>query len=1134
MSLSFQSLAALAALTTASNDHKIPIWTPDGYRNIELSTLQTYINQPILGIIDDISGGGSGPSIWPAARSITLTGPVTGTTSLDGSTNVTLATTVNTSQLTFGAGSIPQNAVASLSLDLGSLSDRLDTIEARDTNNLSAPLGIKVLSGTDAIIIKNAAGTRIASVGYDTGVLKLINGSANYSFSSTGAITYTNGVQTGNVWTSLTFNPSDKLGVSDTAAAATRLATGRSIALTGAVTGNATFDGSVGINIVTTLSNVPISSVTNLSAELLARVQYKTEVADGVDLNTVTDPGVYFKINAVADYATFHYPLLSTMIMTVTRAGSSVTQQIYCIAEKRQFVRYFDGSDWTSWYEQWTSNSFALTDFARTVHTHDAADIISGKLNPARIGKGEVGYLPNTATPPGTTNRSWSYDLRTGADVGLTGAGYVTTLTLTPGVDADTGLDHQLIFDNAAGGLYYRKGDRSAGWSATLRKIWDSVNFDPANPVPTNGILQLGSSTANYAKLRWDGYLSINGGAYSRLMTAADVDPSLFVLKRPVVADYSNADGLNGTLSYAVSGSTALGTPLPYSTTWNLGDNGDRDGQFSWSYTAGSPRISFRSRTTASWNPWVELYHTGNFAPSNYFDKASYKQLDNAATYITNWDDATSNGWYMARGAANSPLGETDTAWYMGTVRRHNSDWITQELYSFTLGVGSKWYRRWKQGGVWSAWTTDMVTGALKPDRIVLGLEPGVDNSIGCSNWFRSSGATGWYSVDYGGGIYMNDTTFVRTYNDKAMAANYFQSTGGFNPSAGWSNTAFRAQGSYGGGYAMRDGVNDIVLCSVGGALTVLEGTNNSVASVMQLTPTGKLTLTNGAESAVELKPNGARTIRLLANSTATGLYDVTNNVWPLSIDNTNNVYFRNQVLATLFKGRPDGSSGVAFGVGDDTTINDIGVANTLGIYGVQDSGSGGIKLGSGGPTLFGSGGILNVNAPIVTTADNGLRIVQGNYGLIHRQDGSSYWILVTNSGDQYGLWNNLRPFQINLATGTVSCAHNLYAADFIINSDGSLKRDIEPLKFKNPLNPVTYKLTDSDVTDIGFIAQDFLKDYPEVVDTKDDGLLALKYPRVTAILAAQNNAQQAEIDSLKERLVALEKYIQQQLEVKS
>lgn len=39
------------------------------------------------------------------------------------------------------------------------------------------------------------------------------------------------------------------------------------------------------------------------------------------------------------------------------------------------------------------------------------------------------------------------------------------------------------------------------------------------------------------------------------------------------------------------------------------------------------------------------------------------------------------------------------------------------------------------------------------------------------SNWFRSTGSTGWYSQTYGGGIYMTDTTYVRVYNGKRFYA---------------------------------------------------------------------------------------------------------------------------------------------------------------------------------------------------------------------------------------------------------------------------------------------------------------------------------------------------------------------------
>lgn len=42
------------------------------------------------------------------------------------------------------------------------------------------------------------------------------------------------------------------------------------------------------------------------------------------------------------------------------------------------------------------------------------------------------------------------------------------------------------------------------------------------------------------------------------------------------------------------------------------------------------------------------------------------------------------------------------------------------------------------------------------------------------SNWFRSTGSTGWYSQTYGGGWYMSDSTWIRTYGSKSV----YQDTG--------------------------------------------------------------------------------------------------------------------------------------------------------------------------------------------------------------------------------------------------------------------------------------------------------------------------------------------------------------------
>lgn len=42
------------------------------------------------------------------------------------------------------------------------------------------------------------------------------------------------------------------------------------------------------------------------------------------------------------------------------------------------------------------------------------------------------------------------------------------------------------------------------------------------------------------------------------------------------------------------------------------------------------------------------------------------------------------------------------------------------------------------------------------------------------SNWFRSTGSTGWFSQTYGGGWYMSDSTWIRTFGSKSV----YQNTG--------------------------------------------------------------------------------------------------------------------------------------------------------------------------------------------------------------------------------------------------------------------------------------------------------------------------------------------------------------------
>lgn len=59
--------------------------------------------------------------------------------------------------------------------------------------------------------------------------------------------------------------------------------------------------------------------------------------------------------------------------------------------------------------------------------------------------------------------------------------------------------------------------------------------------------------------------------------------------------------------------------------------------------------------------------------------------------------------------------------------------------------------------------------GPVQGNRGIFGADSGVTGSVNSNGWFRSFGASGWVSQDYGGGIYMQDSTYIRTLGGKAF-----------------------------------------------------------------------------------------------------------------------------------------------------------------------------------------------------------------------------------------------------------------------------------------------------------------------------------------------------------------------------
>ena len=87
-------------------------------------------------------------------------------------------------------------------------------------------------------------------------------------------------------------------------------------------------------------------------------------------------------------------------------------------------------------------------------------------------------------------------------------------------------------------------------------------------------------------------------------------------------------------------------------------------------------------------------------------------------------------------------------------------------------------------------------------------------------------------------------------------------------------------------------------------------------------------------------------------------------------------------------------------------------------------------------PTTGGSlTGGLTAAGEIISESANGLRIAYGNYGFFIRNDGSSTYFMLTNSGDSLGTWNSLRPLTINNANGAVSIGNGLNVTGDTVSS---------------------------------------------------------------------------------------------------
>jgi hypothetical protein len=198
----------------------------------------------------------------------------------------------------------------------------------------------------------------------------------------------------------------------------------------------------------------------------------------------------------------------------------------------------------------------------------------------------------------------------------------------------------------------------------------------------------------------------------------------------------------------------------------------------------------------------------------------------------------------------------------------------------------------------------------------------------------------------------------------------------------------------------------------------------------------------------------------------------------------------------------------------------------------------------------------LDISGEINSRSQNAFRLREDTYSTILRNDGADFYILVTNSGDPDGSWNNFRPVRMNLATGNMYlCNGNLFVASTgnvgigntspgykltvtgttwcssgaWTGSDIRWKKNITAFNNSLPgilaLNAVMYDLRTDDFpgmgfqtgTQIGLIAQDVEKIFPLLVNTDNNGFKAVSYEKLSVVLLEGMKEQQKQIESAKQ-----------------
>ena len=217
-----------------------------------------------------------------------------------------------------------------------------------------------------------------------------------------------------------------------------------------------------------------------------------------------------------------------------------------------------------------------------------------------------------------------------------------------------------------------------------------------------------------------------------------------------------------GTTSF-VSAPSVAGTAL----TWN-------GSAFTWA-SAGGASISNDTTTNATFYPTLSNATSGTFATATV---SSTKLSFNPSTGTLS---ATTFSGSLSAANLTGQTGMWTSTARPGPYRLYrnddNSGYNVQTTWS--ADVSGYWSLRGYNGDTYHAPCYVALAGTASTANSINSGNNYTGQAMYAYNWWRSYNATGWYNESYGGGIWMQDSTYVRTYGSKQFYCDQTITAGG-------------------------------------------------------------------------------------------------------------------------------------------------------------------------------------------------------------------------------------------------------------------------------------------------------------------------------------------------------------------